>query len=254
MKVLSWTGLQNLVTEIKALVTANKAPSATASVPGIMKLYTSTGTGTDGTITRTAITNAINSAKAPSASTTTAGITKVYTTTGSSTDGTMTQKAITTAVNGAKAPSANTTTAGIMRLYTGTGSNTNGTMTQSAITTAVNNAKAKTATASVAGVMKLYTSTGSGTDGTMTRTAITNAINAINPTLKGWESSKTSSAAGKMSITISGYRSDMVVFAYMNGLLLEVTTEYTVSSSGVVTTVNSMNSGQTMTVRALWVD
>lgn len=215
MKVLSWTGLQNLVTEIKALVTANKAPTATASVPGIMKLYTSTGTGTDGTITRTAITNAINSAKAPSAS---------------------------------------TTTAGTMRLYTSTGSNTNGTMTQASITNAINSAKPSTATASKAGIMKLYTSTGTGTDGTMTRTAITNAINAINPTLKGWESSKTSSASGKMSITISGYRSDMVVFAYMNGLLLEVTTEYTVSSSGVVTTVNSMNSGQTMTVRALWVD
>ena len=123
--------------------------------------------------------------------------------------------------------------------------------------TLVTNVKAliKQATASVAGVMKLYASTGSNTDGTMTQKAITDALSSGGGgTLQDWETSTTSSSAGKMSITVPGYRSDMKIFAYMNGLVLEVNTEYTVSSSGVVTTVNSMNSGQTMTVRALWIE
>lgn len=111
------------------------------------------------------------------------------------------------------------------------------------------------ASASVAGIMKLYTSTGSNTDGTMTQKAITDALSSGGGgSLQNWETSITSSSAGQMSITVPGYRSDMVIFAFMNGLLLEVTTEYTVSSSGVVTTVNSMNSNQTMTVRALWIE
>ena len=73
---------------------------ASATIAGILKAYTSTGSNTDGTMTQAAITQAIDNAKTTinTASPTVAGVTKVYTSTGSSTDGTMTQAAITQAL------------------------------------------------------------------------------------------------------------------------------------------------------------
>jgi len=73
---------------------------ASATIAGILKAYTSTGSNTDGTMTQAAITQAIDNAKTTinTASPTVAGVTKVYTSTGSNTDGTMTQAAITQAM------------------------------------------------------------------------------------------------------------------------------------------------------------
>ena len=66
---------------------------ASATIAGILKAYTSTGSNTDGTMTQAAITQAIDNAKTTinTASPTVAGVTKVYTSTGSNTDGTITQ-------------------------------------------------------------------------------------------------------------------------------------------------------------------
>ena len=74
---------------------------ASATIAGILKAYTSTGSNTDGTMTQAAITQAIDNAKTTinTASPTVAGVTKVYTSTGSNTDGTMTQAAITQALS-----------------------------------------------------------------------------------------------------------------------------------------------------------
>lgn len=74
---------------------------ASATIAGILKAYTSTGSNTDGTMTQAAITQAIDNAKTTinTASPTVAGVTKVYTSTGSNTDGTMTQAAVTQALS-----------------------------------------------------------------------------------------------------------------------------------------------------------
>ena len=111
---------------------------------------------------------------------TTSGLTKLYTGTGSSTDGTMTQKAITDSLatkqatlttsnikgsgsvsvgisngvitvsgtdNNTTYSTGNGTTSGLTKLYTSTGSNTDGTMTQKAITDSLGNKLDKTANA-----------------------------------------------------------------------------------------------------------
>jgi hypothetical protein len=79
--------------------------SATSSSEGLVKIYSSTGTSTDGTMTRKAISDAISSAvtdgKAGNATTANAGIMKLYTSTGSNVDGTITQNAITNAISNA---------------------------------------------------------------------------------------------------------------------------------------------------------
>ena len=79
--------------------------SATSSSEGLVKIYSSTGTSTDGTMTRKAISDAITSAvtdgKAGNATTANAGIMKLYTSTGSNVDGTITQNAITNAISNA---------------------------------------------------------------------------------------------------------------------------------------------------------
>ena len=116
------------------------------------------------------------------ASATIAGILKAYTSTGSNADGTMTQAAITQAIDNAKTTinTASPTVAGVTKVYISTGSNTDGTMTQAAITQAIDNAKTtiNTASPTVAGVTKVYTSTGSNTDGTMTQAAVTQALSS----------------------------------------------------------------------------
>lgn len=50
-------------------------------------------------------------------------------------------------------------------------------------------------------------------------------------------------STGVATYTIPNYASTNIVEVYLNGFRLELTVEYTVSSEGVVTTVNSVNSG-----------
>lgn len=57
----------------------------------------------------------------------------------------------------------------------------------------------------------------------------------------------TATSTGVQSFTIPSYNSKMIIDVYLNGFLLIPTTEYTISSSGVVTTVNSINSGGVFT-------
>jgi len=108
------------------------------------------------------------------------GITKIYGTTGNNTDGTMTQSAITSAINSVTPGTATDTTAGVTKVYTTTGSNTDGTMSQAAITSAINNAAPGTATDTTAGITKVYPTTGSNTDGTMSQSAISAEFSDIN--------------------------------------------------------------------------
>ena len=58
-------------------------------------------------------------------------------------------------------------------------------------------------------------------------------------------STYTTTSAGKVTRTVSGYASGCVLLVYLNGLKMIPTTEYTISSSGSFSTVNSINSGQT---------
>ena len=59
----------------------------------------------------------------------------------------------------------------------------------------------------------------------------------------------TASSSGTLSCTITDYASTNVVEVYLNGFRLEPTNEYTVSSAGVVTTVNTVNAdGRLMVV------
>ena len=51
------------------------------------------------------------------------------------------------------------------------------------------------------------------------------------------------SSTGTQTYTIPNYASTNVVEVYLNGFRLEPTNEYTITSAGVVTTVNSVNSG-----------
>lgn len=90
--------------------------NATSTKAGTVKLYDTTGNNTDGAMTQSAVTSAIN-----------AGKTKLYSSTGSNTDGAMTQSAVTSAINAVKT-----------KLYSSTGSNTDGAMTQSAVSDALN--------------------------------------------------------------------------------------------------------------------
>ena len=144
------------------------------------------------------------------ASATIAGILKAYTSTGSNTDGTMTQAAITQAIDNAKTTinTASPTVAGVTKVYTSTGSNTDGTMTQAAITQAIDNAKTtiNTASPTVAGVTKVYTSTGSNTDGTMTQAAITQAITqaAVPQALSSSESVEITATWSTTTTTLTG--------------------------------------------------
>lgn len=121
----------------------------------------------------------------PAASDTVAGIMRVYSTTGNNTDGTMTQNAISSAIQTAinsipGVGTASPTTAGISRLYDGLGGATDGAVTQRAVQAAINSIPAVSqATSTNIGVAKLYTGSGSNTDGSMTQRAITDAINAV---------------------------------------------------------------------------
>lgn len=62
--------------------------NATSTKAGTVKLYDTTGNNTDGAMTQSAVTSAIN-----------AGKTKLYSSTGSNTDGAMTQSAVSNALN-----------------------------------------------------------------------------------------------------------------------------------------------------------
>ena len=298
--------------------------AATSSSAGLTKLYTSTGTSTDGTMDRNSITTGLN-AKLTNASvsgrditftkgdgstfkittqdnnttyttgsSTSAGLTKLYTGTGTNTDGTMTQNAIKSALDGKLATNSasflsnasisgkdititkgdgstfkittqdnnttyttgSSTSAGLTKLYTGTGTNTDGTMTQNAIKTALdgklstsgtaakatgdgsgneivktyiktasvsgktvtftkgdgstfsittqdNNTTYGSATSTSAGLVKLYTSTGTSTDGAMDRNSVTNLnkANITNASVSGKDITFTKADASTFKIT-----------------------------------------------------
>lgn len=59
---------------------------------------------------------------------------------------------------------------------------------------------------------------------------------------------KTAEADGVQTYTIPEYSEDMIVDVYLNGFLLIPTTEYTIDSSGVITTVNSVKTGGVLTI------
>ena len=137
--------------------------------------------------------------------TATAGITKLYTSTGTATDGTMTQKAVTDALAG-KANSSHThnyagaASAGgaansavkatqdsagqqinttYIKGISASGTKitiTKGDGTTSSFNTQDTNTKYSTGTTATAGITKLYTATGTAVDGTMTQKAITDAL------------------------------------------------------------------------------
>lgn len=82
----------------------------------------------------------------------------------------------------------------------------------------------------------------------LTKTDASNTYQAKGTYAKGLSvttSNYTTTAAGKVTRTVSGYASGCVLLVYLNGLKMIPTTEYTISSSGSFSTVNSINSGQT---------
>lgn len=58
-KVVTLETADVLVREMKAYVDAKEVPAATSTTSGTAKLYTSTGTATDGSMTQAAITELI---------------------------------------------------------------------------------------------------------------------------------------------------------------------------------------------------
>ena len=108
---------------------------ATGTNLGLVKLYTSTGTSTDGTMDRNSITNALNAKLTSNSanyikSMSISGKTITYTK-GDGNTGTLTTQDTTY-------KQATTTVLGLVKLYTSTGTSTDGTMTRGAITTALN--------------------------------------------------------------------------------------------------------------------
>lgn len=59
---------------------------------------------------------------------------------------------------------------------------------------------------------------------------------------------KTAEADGVQTYTIPNYSEDMIIDVYLNGFLLIPTTEYTIDSSGVITTVTSVKTGGVLTI------
>ena len=108
---------------------------ATGTALGLVKLYTSTGSSTDGTMDRNSITTALNAKLASNSanyikSLSISGKTITYTK-GDNTTGTLTTQDTTYS-------QATSSILGLVKLYTSTGTSTDGTMTRGAITTALN--------------------------------------------------------------------------------------------------------------------
>ena len=107
----------------------------------------------------------------------------------------------------------------------------------------------------IPGVTILYDQMGPQVNGAVTPHALQTAIASVS--LKSWRQSITTTAAGQASITIPNYKSYMQVLAFINGLALSDGSngsmqEYTVSSTGVVTTTASLLSGQDFMVIAFY--
>lgn len=82
----------------------------------------------------------------------------------------------------------------------------------------------------------------------LTKTDASNTYQAKGTYARGLSvttSTYTTTASGKVTRTVSGYASGCVLLVYLNGLKMIPTTEYTISSAGSFSTVNSINSGQT---------
>jgi len=191
--------------------------TGTSTSSGLTKLYTSTGSNTDGTIRQKELTDLLN---AGIVNASVSGRTVTFTKKDGSTFSISTQDSNTTYATGT------TAVAGLTKLYTGTGSNTDGTMTQSAITSAIsngavasatkdsggntinttyiknaevsgkvvtftkgdgstfsittqdNNTTYGTGTTAATGLAKLYSTTGTNTDGTIRQSELSTLINS----------------------------------------------------------------------------
>lgn len=76
---------------------------------------------------------------------------------------------------------------------------------------------------------------------------LTNLRNSMGSSIVRVVYNYTATSTGVQSFQIPSYSTKMIVDVYLNGFLLVPTNEYTISSSGVVTTVNSINSGGVFT-------
>lgn len=251
-------------------------PTATSEIAGILKLYTGSGSNTDGTMTQQAITNAIQTAvntatasitaqipAAPGeATSTTAGITKLYNSIGNQIDGAVTPNAVDAVISEVQSqiptiPTASEGTAGVTRLYNGSGNNTNGTMTQAAIGQFVRDSingiqGVGDANETTSGTVKLYSSTnGTNTDGVPTQAAIKESLDSKFGTVTVGGTSMSPSAAYPSLNFVAGSQVDLSINSTTRtvtiGLESPIPTETaTTSSNGLMSsadksTLNALN-------------
>jgi hypothetical protein len=122
----------------------------------------------------------VDSSVRPSAATgSDAGVVKLYSSAGSNTDGAMSQNATTTALNN-KLDTASSNYIKNVSITGRTVTLTFGDDSEQTVITQDNDTTYEIGTANAAGVTKLYSGTGTNVDGTMTQNAINNEINTLN--------------------------------------------------------------------------
>ena len=164
-----------------------------ATTAGITKLYTGTGTATDGTMTQAAINTALAAKANSSHGTHVTYATVAPKANGTAAVGTSAKVAredhvhpLQTSVSGSAGSATNdsggqnirTTYIKALSVSGRTITYTKGDGSTGTITTQDTNTTYSTGTASVSGLTKLYTGTGTATDGTMTQSAITTQLNS----------------------------------------------------------------------------
>lgn len=108
-----------------------------------------------------------------------AGVVKLYSSAGSNTDGAMSQNATTTALNN-KLDTSSSNYIKNVSITGRTVTLTFGDDSEQTVITQDNDTTYEIGTANAAGITKLYSSTGTNVDGTMTQSAINNEINTLN--------------------------------------------------------------------------
>lgn len=122
----------------------------------------------------------VDSSVRPSAATgSDAGVVKLYSSAGSNTDGAMSQNATTTALNN-KLDTSSSNYIKNVSITGRTVTLTFGDDSEQTVITQDNDTTYEIGTANAAGVTKLYSGTGTNVDGTMTQNAINNEINTLN--------------------------------------------------------------------------
>ena len=122
----------------------------------------------------------VDSSVRPSAATgSDAGVVKLYSSAGSNTDGAMSQNATTTALNNKLDTTSNNYIKNVS-ITGRTVTLTFGDDSEQTVITQDNDTTYEIGTANAAGVTKLYSGTGTNVDGTMTQNAINNEINTLN--------------------------------------------------------------------------